>query len=745
MFADVILPLPLSDLYTYSIPVDIQDKIDIGHRVMVPFGKKKYYTAIVKNIHDKAPIKFKAKEIHSLFDSYPVVSKLQLKLWDWISFYYLCPLGEVCKAALPSSMKSEDFKQKFTPKTELYLRINTIKEIDEIQIIIGRAKKQQLLFNEISEIIADYSGKAVSRKEATKLKNYSPAVLKGLIDKEIIEQFAIEVGRLNNNIKTTRTPYPLSQNQKQALSDINNCFKIKESCLLHGVTSSGKTEIYIHLIQQQINEGKQVLYLVPEIALTTQLTSRLQAVFGNRLGIYHSKINDNERAEIWQKMQSDTPFDIIIGVRSSVLLPYNKLGLVIVDEEHEAGYKQQDPAPRYNARDTAIVLASYFKAKTLLGSATPSFESYYNTQIGKFGLVELKERYGNILFPSIQIENTYELIKRKKMKTLLSPALHQQMNDTLKNGEQVILFRNRRGFSSLIECKECAWTPKCNNCDVTLTYHKQRNRLICHYCNSSYTIPANCPSCSSESLKPLGRGTEQIEQEIGHIFPEYMVARMDMDTTRNKDAHSQIINSFQENKIQILVGTQMLSKGLDFENVGVVGIISADSLLNYPDFRSHERGFQLIMQAAGRAGRREKQGRVIIQSADPDQPVYHYVLNHDYRGFYESHISERILFRYPPVYRLIKVIIKHKNTKTAEAASSYLANNLRKSLNERVFGPNKAVVSRVQSYYINEIILKLENSFSLKTVRELIINSESSLRKRENFKYVQIYYDVDPL
>ena len=584
MYADVILPLPFSDLYTYSVPVEMRDKITRGSRVIVPFGNRKYYTAIVYKIQETAPKGFKVKEIHSLSDSEPIVNEQQLKLWEWISYYYLSPLGDVYKTALPSSLKSEDLKSKFKPKTETFIRINPGKDAANITGIIGRAVKQKFLYNQIQDILTDNKKEHISRKEVSELAGYSVSVLNGLIKKEVLQTIEVETGRLNTGIKPIRKPHPLNDFQQKAFNEIIDCFENRQTCLLHGVTSSGKTEIYIHLIEEALSLGKQTLYLVPEIALTTQLTQRLQAVYGSKIGIYHSKINDNERAEIWNKMLSDEPYEIILGVRSSLFLPYQQLGLVIIDEEHEMSYKQQEPSPRYHARDTAIMLAHFYNAKTILGSATPSLESYFNTRNGKYGIVTLQERYRNILMPEIKIENTFELQKRKKMKSLLTPALIEQMKLILENGEQVILFRNRRGFASLIECEQCAWSPKCKRCDVTLTYHKKRNRLICHYCNASYPMPVICPSCNSENLKTLGQGTEQLEEEVERLFPDYIVGRMDLDTTRGKDAYEKIIDDFQSKRIHILIGTQILSKGLDFENVGIVGIISSDSLLNYPDF-----------------------------------------------------------------------------------------------------------------------------------------------------------------
>ena len=745
MYADVILPLPFSDLYTYNVPVEMQDKIAKGFRVIVPFGTKKHYTAIVKRVHNKAPKNFKTKEIHSLVDSQLVVNDIQFKLWEWISFYYMAPIGDVYNAALPSSMKSDNIKSKFIPKTQTYIRINREIDIDLIPEIIGRAKKQLSLYHQIYNYCQENSVNKISKAEVSLLENYSTSVVNGLLQKNILQSVDLEVGRIDNNAKVIRKPHPLTDIQRKSFEEIINAFENKPTCLLHGVTSSGKTEIYIHLIEHFKAQGKQILYLLPEIALTSQLKQRLIAVYGNKIGVYHSKVNDNERAEIWRKMLSNEPYEIIVGVRSSLFLPFKNLGLVIVDEEHETSYKQNEPAPRYNARDTAIMLAHLFNAKTILGSATPSLESYNNTVIGKYAIVSLKDRYKNILMPDIKIENTFELIKRKKMKTVLSPALETAMQNALEKGEQVILFRNRRGFSSLIECKQCAWNPKCSKCDVTLTYHKMRNRLICHYCNTSYKMPSICPSCQSETLNTLGKGTEQLEEEVSKIFPNYVVDRMDMDTTRGKESYDRIIEKFQNKQIDILVGTQMLSKGLDFENVGIVGIISADSLLNYPDFRSHERGFQLMMQAAGRAGRNKEQGKVIIQSSDPTQPIYKYVLEYNYEDFYSEQISEREIFRYPPFTRLISIIFKDKNESKVEKGANLFASMIKPSLKNMVLGPNKPVVSRIQQHNIREILLKLDNNMSASKIRDFLKHIELQLRENIEFKYLHIYYDVDKM
>ncbi|RNC64845.1 primosomal protein N' [Proteiniphilum sp. X52] len=742
MYADVILPLPLSGLFTYAVPSDMRHKIGRGFRVVVPFGRRKYYTAIVAKVHRQLPGNFTIKKIHSLIDSMPVVTDQQLELWEWISFYYLSSQGDVCKAAIPSPMMPEDLQKGYFRKSEEQFRLSPAFEDTDVAAILKRSPKQQLLLDEIIRFLTENGRESISRSEAKGLNGYTPVVLNGLIKKEILISFTVERSRLQRKAALTRGPYPLSEEQRKALNAIQEGFSDKQTVLLHGATSSGKTEIYIHLIDQLLRDGKQTLYLLPEIALTTQLTHRLQSVFGDKIGIYHSGINDQERTEIWQKMLSETPYEIVLGVRSSLFLPFRRLGLVIVDEEHETSYKQQEPSPRYHARDTAIMLAHMSNAKTLLGSATPSVESYYNAQAGKYGLVTLNERFGKTELPQIRLQNTRDLRRRKKMKSILAPALIEEINQALENGEQAILFRNRRGFAPVIECAACAWIPKCPHCDVTLTYHKREDRLICHYCNSAYPLPSTCPSCHGEGLKSLGAGTERLEEEVSQLFPGAVVGRMDRDTAGGKDSFERIINDFQENRIQILVGTQMLSKGLDFGNVRVVGIIAADTLLNYPDFRSHERGFQLITQAAGRAGRRDKQGTVIIQTSDPEQPIYRQISRNDYQGFYHSQITERKLFKYPPFTRLISIVLKHKDEQKVECAAASLFGLLKQSFKGSVLGPNKPVINRIQQQHIREILLKLDHYSSAKA-RERIKSAESLLRENSDFKQIRLYYNVD--
>lgn len=805
-FVDVVLPLPLSDLFTYSIPESMVDKVFIGNRVIVSFGSRKYYTAIVFNIHEKPPTDYVVKPIESVIDSTPVINDQQIKLWRWISFYYMCSIGEVYSAAIPAKLKLESeaflvpisnredigslskqeqlivsylqekgsqkisniskelnikdvlpyahslvFKglvdiedyvvEKYKPKYHTYIKLNN--EIEDAISIIGSAKKQFELYSILKDITS--AGKEVSflKKDINKRFGFSLSVLNALIDKGVLLQYTEEVSRISLSSSISREAFQLNKHQKEAFDSILNIFKEKNVCLLHGVTSSGKTEIYIHLIKEQLKKNKQVLYLVPEIALTTQLTLRLQAVFGDKLGVYHSMINDNERAEIWTKMSSDNPFSIVIGVRSSIFLPYQHLGLVIVDEEHEVGYKQMEPAPRYHARDTSIVMAHNYGAKVLLGSATPSIETYYNANIGKYGLVTISHRYDDIEMPTIELENTKELKRKRIMKSLLTPLMIDNITEALNNKEQVILFRNRRGFSPFLECKNCGWTPKCKNCDVSLTYHKFQNILKCHYCNSTYKVIDECPVCVEKSVEQFGMGTEMLEEEVSRIFPDATTARMDTDTTRGKDSYERIIESFEKKETDILVGTQMLSKGLDFENVSIVGIIAADGLLNHPDFRSHERGFQLMMQSAGRAGRKKRQGRVIVQAADPEVSLFKYLQSNDYISFYNKELAERKLFNYPPYTRLISIVLRHRNEQIVNKGVEFFTSKLKLSLGSMVLGPNKPVISYVQKYHIRNILLKIDSNYSHIKVREIINSIEYQFKNIQEFKYINLYYDVD--
>ena len=678
MFVDVILPLPLDGVFTYSVPASMEGQVQRGFRVLVPLGRNKTYVGVISDIHNKAPEGYQTKDILQVLDVSPILLDSQLKLWQWIADYYMSPLGEVYKAALPSGLKAEDG---FRPKTELYIRLtDKFKNEQALHVALNmlqRAGKQLTAFVDYLALSHwdTLSGQAcqepvveITRDELINSSHASIQTLNALVKRGLLETYELEVGRLNHggdphleNIK------PLSSVQQDAYNQIQFSFLKKNVTLLHGVTSSGKTEIYIHLIRQALEQKKQVLYLLPEIALTVQIMQRLQHVFGNRLGIYHSKYSDAERVEIWQKQLSRHPYDVILGARSAVLLPFQHLGLVIIDEEHETSYKQQDPAPRYHARSAAIVLAQMFGAKTLLGTATPSLESYHNAKTGKYGLVTLQERYKGIELPEIQIVDIQDLQRRKMMNGPFSPLLLAKTREALERGEQVILFQNRRGYAPMIECKQCGWVPHCQHCDVSLTFHRNFNQLTCHYCGFTYQVPTECPACGCKELRTKGYGTEKIEAEVQDVFPEARIARMDLDTTRSRQAYERIISDFSAGRTNILIGTQMVSKGLDFDKVSVVGILNADSMLNYPDFRAYEHAFMMMAQVSGRAGRKGKRGLVILQTKSPGLPILDQVVRNDYPAFYQSLIAERQQFHYPPYYRLVYVYLKHRQDALVES------------------------------------------------------------------------------
>lgn len=816
IYVDVIVPLPLSGTFTYTVPNSLSDKIGVGSRVIIQFGKKKYYTGIICRIHEKEFIEPDIKEIVTLLDEQPVVLPQQLKFWEWISSYYMCTIGEVYKAALPSALKLEsetlvflndsfESDEKFTPneekifyilssekplriseiekttkianaipyikslsdkgaifinenigekyriKTETAIRLAKDYSEEELSAIadeLKRAKKQQQLFLFFLGMREDAEGTAgffVFKKQLSEDAGISPAVIDALVDRGYLESFPYEISRFDYGQANLHSAKKLNSFQEKAYQEIKESFKDKEVTLLHGVTSSGKTEIYIRLIKEALENSKQVLYLLPEIALTTQITERLKSVFGDKLLVYHSRFNENERAETWYNLLKNEEPKVVLGARSAIFLPFRDLSLIIVDEEHESSYKQQDPAPRYNAKNASLVLASMHNSNVLLGTATPSIETYHNALSGKFGLVELNKRHEEIELPEIVTVNTRDLRRRKQMKTLLSPPLLHEMKDVLEKGEQVILFQNRRGFAPILECKTCSWTPICQHCDVSLTYHKGQRAMVCHYCGAVYSIPEQCPNCETATLEIQGYGTERVEELVSEELPQANTLRMDLDTTRSKRAYEHIISDFESNKADVLIGTQMVSKGLDFENVSLVGILSADSMLNYPDFRSHERAFQLMMQVSGRAGRKNKRGKVILQTAHPEHSIISYVKNHDYLSFYQTQIEERKLFRYPPFYRLIEIVLRHKNENIVDSMANNLSQLLRQSFHDRVLGPTKPNVSRIQSLHIRKIILKIENQASPQKVREIIESYRKYIQANPNYKSVLLHYDVDPM
>ncbi len=816
-YADIILPLPLANVFTYEIPINQQASLKKGMRVMVPV-QKKIYTGIVYSIHLIKPENYETKEIISILDAYPIIRRPQMRFWEWVSNYYQCYLGDVYKAALPSGLKLEsetqitikdDFEddasaltpreqelilklsggkslsikdiekelgiknplpilkrllekeaiiikekiiESYKPKLEEFVRLNTnLRDEERIKSVfdqLKKAKKQaDLLLHYLDYSKAFTSEKTVeiSKKTLLESSNFGNTILKGLIEKGILESYKKEVGRLDLSVIETQTRHKLNQFQEKAYGEILNHFRERSTVLLHGVTSSGKTEIYIKLIEETLKSGRQVLYLLPEIALTSQLTTRLKKVFGNKLGVYHSKFPDAERVEIWNNLLKDKGYQVIIGVRSSIFLPFKDLGLIIVDEEHENTYKQYDPAPRYNARNAAIVLSSMHGGKVILGSATPSIESYNNALSGKFGLVELMQRHEEIALPEIIAVDIKEFRRKKQMKSLFSPVLLEKMEQTLNNNEQIILFQNRRGFAPFIECTSCGYVPKCKNCDVSLTVHKAFRALTCHYCGYTEPIPNQCPKCGHEHIDSKGFGTERIEDEIQALFPEARVARMDLDTTRTKTAYEKIIDDFDQQRVDILIGTQMISKGLDFAHVSLVGILNADNMLNFPDFRAHERAFQLIAQVSGRAGRKNKQGTVILQTSNPKHTIIKQVIENDYKSMFKLQMEERHAFKYPPYYRLIYIHLKHRDIQILNKAANEMAIKLRTVFGYRVLGPDNPPITRIQNLCIKRIMMKIEAEASNEEAKNLIQKVSDEIRSLDLYKSLQIHLDVDPM
>jgi len=675
-YVDVILPLPLHETYTYAITDDQKDKVKRGCRVVVQFGKKKVYTAIVMRVHNETPKFDNIKYVTEILENSPIVNENQIRLWQWISNYYLCPMGDVYKAALPGGLK---------PKDENALR--------EKQ----KRRRQKLGHDDLM-----------------------------LLDESCFLR-------------------PLNDAQQVAFNEINTSFLTKDTTLLHGVTSSGKTEIYIHLIEKHISEGKQVLYLLPEIALTTQITDRLAEIFGDNMGVYHSKFTDAQRVAIYQKQLSDNPYGLILGVRSSVFLPFQDLGLIIIDEEHEQSYKQQDPAPRYHARSAALILARMYGAKTLLGTATPSFEVYHLARKGRYGYVQLTQRYKGMQLPEIKVIDTKELKRKKLMIGAFSNVLIDEMRNALDRKEQVILFQNRRGFSHFIECKQCGWVPRCNHCDVSLTYHKKTQQLVCHYCGYTYTLPEICPACNEKNFVNKGIGTEKIEDQLSEIFPEARILRMDLDTTRSRTAYEQIINDFAEHKADILIGTQMVTKGLDFDNVSIVGILDADTMMNQPNFRAFEHAFQTLSQVSGRAGRKNHAGKVFLQTRTIDSPIIQHIVNNDYWSLFYEQMLEREQFHYPPFHRLIYVYLRHKDAQLLDHLAYEMTDRLRTVFAHRVLGPDTPVVARIQSLYIRKIMLKIETEASIDKVRHALLTIQQQMLEQPIANALIIHYDVDPL
>ena len=747
-FADVILPLPLDGLFTYSIPAALEEQVKFGVRVRVPFGRNKYHVGLVARTHDEEPQGYEVKDISLVLDTQPILLPEQYRLWSWIADYYMSPIGEVYKAALPSGLKAEDG---YHPKTETFIRLTPPYRNEQALHIaldmLVRAPKQLKAFNEFL-FLSEEGRSSLTKDELMNASHASADTISQLVRRGLLETYEVEVGRLNHGSE----PHPenikkLSAAQQEAYNQVLFSMLKKPVTLLHGVTSSGKTEIYIHLIQREIEQHHQVLYLLPEIALTVQMMDRLRRVFGSRLGIYHSKYSDAERVEIWQKQLSPCPYDVILGARSAVLLPFQRLGLIIVDEEHETSYKQQDPMPRYHARSVAIMLASLAssKPKVLLGTATPSMETYHNAQTGKYGLVELKARHQDIELPEIQVVDIQDLARRKMMNGPFSPLLLARVREALENGEQAILFQNRRGYAPMLECKQCGWVPRCQNCDVSLTYHRAMNQLTCHYCGATYAVPAECPACGSKNLWAKGYGTEKIETEIQDIFPEARIGRMDLDTTRSRNAYERLISDFATGRTNLLIGTQMISKGLDFDKVSVVGILNADTMLNQPDFRAYEHAFMMMAQVSGRAGRKGRRGLVILQTRQPQLPVIQQVVHNNYEGLYHDLLDERLAFRYPPFFRLVCVYLKHRNDQLVETAAQEMSARLRYWFTNRVLGPDKPTVARVKTLSIRKLVLKIEPQLNLADVRRCLLQAQQQMLQDKRYTSLQIYYDVDPL
>lgn len=812
-FVDVILPIPLNQTFTYSINKDEAGFLKAGMRVAVPFGKSKIYTAIVYQVHNLAPTGYETKPIDHILDQSPIITPIQLRHWQWMASYYMCSLGVVLRAALPSAFllesetivklvpdkapdldtlnddeylvyealeqqssihingvrsildKSnvvsviqkliekglveveETIYEKYIPKLKRYVKLaSAYSDEDRLRILLdglNRAPKQyEVLMTFFT--LKSQSPKPIEVSVLQKKSNVSASVLKSLMDKGVLEEYFIQKDRIEYNGEESVDIKNLNESQELALGQIKESFKTNNVVLLHGVTSSGKTEIYAKLIEETMDSGKQVLYMLPEIALTTQLISRLQQYFGERISVYHSKFSGNERVEVWKAVLDQKPkAQVIVGARSSLFLPFQNLGLVVVDEEHEPSFKQYNPAPRYNARDSAIVLASLHHCKLIMGSATPSLESYYNAKAGKYGLVELKKRFGNVQMPDIELVDIKEKNKRKQMTGHFSDRLLEEMREVLKNGEQVILFQNRRGFSPVVECTTCGVAPQCPNCDVSLTYHQHKNQLRCHYCGYHMAMMLNCIACGSQTLDTKGFGTEQIETELKTLFPNNKIARMDQDTTRGKHAYSKLIDALENEEIDILVGTQMLAKGLDFRNIGLVGVMNADSLLHFPDFRAHERSFQLLQQVAGRAGRTRKRGKVLIQTFNPYHQILKQVSVNDYQGMSKEQLDERYQFKYPPYFRIVKIEFKDKNITRAQNASFWFAKALANKFGENILGPEAPPVGRVRNKFIFNVLIKIPRDQSLEATKKYIANVERSFNAIKEFASVRVNIDVD--
>ena len=811
-FIDVIIPIPLPKLFTYSITPSEANFLSVGMRVSVPFGKSKIYTGVVFRIHNEAPTTYDAKEIHQILDEVPIVNEKQLQLWQWISNYYMCTLGDVMRAALPSAfilesetiitknaktvdesiLKDDEFLvyeallhqsslkihdianildkknvlpvikrliekeaiiveeevyEKYKPKLVRYVKLHanysSETTLQKLLDDLSRAPKQRHVIMTLFSISAS-TKKPVKVSDLSNESEASVSIIKALIDKGVLEEYHIQTDRVQYVGDDNEATKQLNAYQEKALKEVKGSFNDHNVTLLHGVTSSGKTEVYVKLIEEVISKGKQVLYLLPEIALTTQLVIRLQNYFGEQVAVFHSKYSSHERVEVWNNvLQNSAKAQIVLGARSSIFLPFNDLGLIIVDEEHEQSFKQFDPAPRYHARDTAVVLANLHQAKTLLGSATPSLESYFNAKQNKYGFVEITMRYNDVLMPDIELVDIKDKLKKKQMKGHFSDRLIEEITETLKDGHQIILFQNRRGFSPIVECKTCGHSSQCPNCDVSLTYHQYRNQLRCHYCGYVMAMMQDCSACGSQDLDNKGFGTEQIEEEVKQLFPDYNVARMDLDTTRGKYGYEKIITALEQQEIDILVGTQMLTKGLDFRNVKLVGIMNADNMLNFPDFRAHERSFQLMLQVSGRAGRTDTRGKVLIQTYNPHHNILQQVSTNNYMDMFNEQMNDRYNFKYPPIYKQIKITLKHKDYNTVDGASIWLAKSLRQVFTENVLGPESPPIARIRNQFHKNILIKIPKKQSLLKTKEAIIKINNSFLSIKGFRSVKLILNVD--
>lgn len=783
MYVNVLVPLPLAGAFTYRLSDGRIADVQVGSRVVVPFGPKRRYTGIVTQVDVPEPSGgIAVKDVLAVMDPEPLILPSQLALWRWIADYYLCTEGDVMKAALPSgfNIESDSLRPNYRPRTEQRIRLaepyrgaDGERALSTVLDGLRRAAKQQELLLAFLDLAGYADGscqREVTRHSLLEHVGHTSATLNALLSKGILEAYEAEISRLATTADGATLPVStLSTAQQAAFDGIHAAWQQHDVCLLHGVTSSGKTEIYIRLIAEAIAHGQQVLYLMPEIALTTQMENRLRRVFGARLGIYHSRFSAAERVEIWRKQLSDQPYDVILGVRSSVFLPFQRLGLVVIDEEHENTYKQQDPAPRYHARNVAIVLAAQFHAHTLLGTATPSIESYYNALHGKYGLVTLGERWQQVQMPVIQVVDIHDLRRKHRMCGSFSPQLLEAIRDALARGEQAILFQNRRGYAPLLECRSCGWVPRCERCDVPLTWHRRLDQMVCHYCGNVYRVPYVCPQCTSAdatsqlppsshsspsnhsgpsnhtTLQPLGLGTERIEEELHALIPDARIDRMDLDTTRAKTAYSRILDDFARGNTDILIGTQMISKGLDFAHVSVVGIMNADTMLSYPDFRSYERAYQLMAQVAGRAGRRDRQGLVILQTRDEALPVIGQVRRYDYEGMFADQLNERQAFHYPPFCRLVFIYLRGRDERHVTETANALRARLSAPFAARILGPEAPAVGRVQGQYIRKLMLKLELDYPTRTARQHLHQALADLSAANALSGITTYFDVDPL